>query len=60
MDCHISVQMEGMIEEMDTRSVHYPVSFKLEVGSLYMVFSKFNDVVVDRGQHDTVRQHNII
>ena len=60
MDCHISVQMEGMIEEMETQEACI-IRYLLSLYALYTWFSsKFNDVVVDRGQHDTVRQHNII
>ena len=44
MDCHISVQMEGMIEEMETQEaciIRYLFSnIEALVGSLYMVFLK--------------------
>ena len=43
MDCHISVQMEGMIEEMAQEAciIRYLFSnIEALVGSLYMVFLK--------------------
>ena len=41
MDCHISVQMEGMIEEMDKKRALSGIFLAiLKLGSLYMVFLK--------------------